>query len=120
MKKCFRVLSSNNAFEKNIEERTKVNKHPRATTEASDGPGPPRRAAVGGRLFLPTPPRRPPFSGRLGWLVQPLSPTQAAETGIHGDTAIKRMSEVVTWSVLVWFAVCEAKSDEILDGLEKK
>ena len=41
--------------------------------------------------------------GRLGWLARPRSPTQAADN-IYGDTAIELLNEVVTWSVLVWFA----------------
>ena len=39
--------------------RKRVNEHPWATTEASDGSRPPRSAAASGRLFLPAAVRRP-------------------------------------------------------------
>ena len=37
----------------NKKKRKRVNEHPWATTEASDGSRPPRSAAASGRLFLP-------------------------------------------------------------------
>ena len=41
--------------------RKRVNEHPWATVEASDGSRPPRSAAASGRLFLPE-------TGRRLWL----------------------------------------------------
>ena len=41
-----------------IEYSTRVNEHPRAANEASNGTGPPQDAAAGGRLFLPAPAKR--------------------------------------------------------------
>ena len=51
----------------------------------------------------------------LGQLAQPRSPTQAAATGIR---AIELLSEVVTWSALVWFARQErGMTNWVCDGL---
>ena len=41
-----------------IKKRERVNEHPWATTEASDGLRPPRSAAVSGRLFSQAAARR--------------------------------------------------------------
>ena len=82
-----------------------------ATNEASDGKRPARSAATTRRLFLRAPARRLSLLGSLGWAGAAPSPALAAPTGIQagssdGDTAIKLLSEVVIWLVLL-----EAKKD---------
>ena len=57
-KLCF--LSRNGVVHSRIKEKygKKVNEHPWATTEASDGSRPARSAAASGRLFWPAAARR--------------------------------------------------------------
>ena len=84
-----------------------------ATNEASDGALPPLSAAASGRFVLPALDRRLSLSGCLGWAGAAPKPHAANS---DADTAIKLLSEVVTWSVLVWFR--RQKRDEKL-GLRR-
>ena len=78
----------------------KVKKHPLAITEPSEGARPPRSAAASGRLVLSAPATRLLLLGSLGWAGA--APKHHAASS-DGGTAIELLSEVVTWSVLVWF-----------------
>ena len=60
-------------------------------------------------FYLPGPPKSLSLLGCRGWLAQPRSPTQTA--------AIELLSEVVTWSVLVWFARQRGMKSCVGDGL---
>ena len=71
-----------------------------ATNEASDGARPPRRAAASGRFVLPALDRRLSLLGSLGWAGAARKPHAASS---DANPAIELLSEVVTWSVLVWF-----------------
>ena len=67
---------------KKLKKHKRVNEHPWATTEASDGSRPPRSAAASDRLF-----RRQRLGGYgsrrlLDGLAPPRRPTRAAATGI--------------------------------------
>ena len=68
-----------------IEQRAKVNEHPRSNGAAGDGPRLPRGAAVSGRLVLPAPAKKVAITllKRLRWLAQPRSATQETATGIQ-------------------------------------
>ena len=75
-------------------------KHPLATNEARGGALPPRSAAASGRLVLPAPDGRLSHLGSLGWAGAAPKPHAASS---DANPAIELLSEVVTWSVLVWF-----------------
>ena len=83
-----------------FELRTNVKKHPLATNEASDGKRLLRSSAATGRLFLPEPTRRLSLLGSLG--CAGVGPKPYAGRS-DGDTSTERLSEVVTWFVLVGF-----------------
>ena len=77
-----------------------VNKHPLAINKAIDMAVPPRSAAANARLVLPSSEKRLSLLGSLGWAgaaPKPHAPSSDA------NPAIERLSEVVPWSVLVWF-----------------
>ena len=71
-----------------------------ATNEASDGACLPRSAAASDRPVLPAPDGRLSLLGSLGWAGAAPKPHAASS---DRDTAIERLSEVVTWLVLVCF-----------------
>ena len=71
-----------------------VNKHPWATTEASDGSRPPRSAAASSRLFWPAAAWRLWLQASLGWA----GATPPPDTGSSdGDIAVELLSEVIMW-----------------------
>ena len=86
-----------------------------ATNEASDGALPPRSAAANGRLVLLALDRRLSLSVCLGWAGAAPKPHAANS---DADTAIKFLSEVVTWSVLVWFGRQRGTKNWVCDGLD--
>ena len=86
-----------------------------ATNEASDGARPPRRAAASGRLVLPASDRRLSLLESLGWAGAASKPRAASS---EVDTAIELLSEVVTWSVLVWFGRQRGMKNWVYDGLD--
>ena len=90
-------------------------KNPLATKEASDGAFPPRSAAASGRFVLPASDRRLSLLGCLGWAGVAPKPHAASN---DADTAIKLLSEVVTWSVLVWFGKERGMKSWVWDGLD--
>ena len=91
----------------------KVKKHPVATNEASDGALPPRSTAASGRLVLPASDRRLSLLGSLGWAgAAPKSHAASSDA----NPAIELLSEVVTWSVLVWFGRKRAMKNWVSDG----
>ena len=79
---------------KKIKERKRVNEHPWATTEASDGARPPRSAAASGRLFLPAAASRLWLRAPLGWAGATPRPDKGS---IDGDLAVELLSEVIMW-----------------------
>ena len=93
----------------------KVKNHPLATDEASDGALPPRSAAASGRLVLPALDRRLSLLGPLGWAGAAPKPHAVSN---DADTAIKLLSEVVTWSVLVWFERQRGVKKWVYEGLD--
>ena len=77
-----------------FKKRKRVNEHPWATTEASDGARPTRSAAASGRLFSPAAAWRLWLKASLGWAgATPLPHTGSSD----GDIAVKLMSEVIMW-----------------------
>ena len=93
----------------------KVKKHPLATNEASGGALPPRSAAASGRLVLPASDRRLSLLGCLGWAGAAPKPHV---TSSDGEKTIERMSEIVTWSVLVLFGRQRGMKTWVCDGLD--
>ena len=100
------LLNSHNAQVKN---------HPLVTNEASDGALPSRSAAASGRLVLPASDKRLSLLGSLGWAGTASKPYAASS---DANPAIELLSEVVTWSVLVWFGRNRAMKNWVCDGLE--
>ena len=92
----------------------KVKKNRLATNEASDGALPPRSAAASGRLVFPGSDRRLSLLGSLGWAGAAPKPHAASS---DADTAVELLSEVVTWSVLVWFGRQTGMENWVCDGL---
>ena len=93
----------------------KVKKHPLVTNEASNGALPPRSAAASGRLVLPASDRRLSPLGSLGWAGAAPKPHAVSS---DAGTAIEFLSEVVTWSVLVWFGRQRGMKSWVCDGLD--
>ena len=86
-----------------------------ATNEASDGALPPRSAAASDRLVLPALDRRLSLSGCLGWAGAAPKPHAGNS---DADIAIKLLSDVVTWPVLVWFERQRGMNNWVCDGLD--
>ena len=84
-----------------------------ATNEASDRALPPRSAAASGRLVLPASDRWLSILGCLGGAGAAPKPHAASS---DADTAIERLSKVVTWSVLVWFGRQREIKNWVCDG----
>ena len=100
------VLNSNNARG----QETLV-----GNNEASDGARPPWSAAASGRLVSPALDRRLSLLGSLGWAGAAPKPHAASS---DADTAIELLSEVVTWSVLVWFGRQRGMKSCVCNGLD--
>ena len=96
---CYRAVVVAHFLLRKVEQRTRINERPRATNEATAAD-----CFCRHRLSL---------LGCFGWLGAAPKPHAGSS---DGDRAIKRLSEVVTWSVLVWFA--RPKTDERL-GLRR-
>ena len=92
-----------------------MKKHTLATNEASDGSRPPRSVAASGRLTVPASDSRLSLLRSFGWAGAALKPHAASS---DADTAIERLIEVVTWSVLVWFVRQRGMENWVCDGLD--
>ena len=86
-----------------------------ATNEGSDGTLPPQSAAASDRLALPASDRRLSLLESLGWTGAAPKPHAAS---VDADTAIELLSEVVIWSVLVWFGRQKGMKNWVCDGLD--
>ena len=80
----------------------------------SDRVPPPRSAAACGRLVFPASDRRLSLLGSLGWAGAAEKPHAASS---DTNTAIKLLSKVVTWSVLLWFGRQSGMKNWVCDGL---
>ena len=109
------VLSDKGLFVFLIRIANKIKKHPLATNEAIDGALPPRSAAASGRLVLLVSDRRLSLLGCLG---RAGAAPKLHATNSDADTAIELLSEVVTWSVLVWFGRQTGMKNWVCDSLE--
>ena len=91
------------------------NETPAGNNEASDEALPTRSAAASGRLVLPASDRRLSLLGCLRWVSAAPKPHAASS---DPDTSIELLSEVVTWSVLVWFGRQTGMKNWVCDGLD--